>query len=96
MDRLVAADRRGLVEVSFAAATLYYVPALLMISLPVGLPRWWRAFGVLAAVPFGLYAFLFLLGREPSSQGVPAIAGYILLTIAVVGWIVSVIGSPGE
>ncbi len=81
-------------EASFAVGTLYYVPALLMISLPAGLPRWARAFGVLAAIPFGLHAILFLLGREPTSQGLPAIIGYVLLTLAVIGWIVSVIRSP--
>lgn len=83
-------------EVSFAVATLYYVPALLMISLPAQFPLWTRAFGVLAAIPFGIHAILFLLGNEPSSQGAPALIGYVLLTLAVVGWIVSVIRSPGR
>lgn len=83
-------------EVSFAVATLYYVPALIMISLPAGLPRWARTFGVLAVFPFGLHAVLFLLGREPTSQGPPAIIGYVLLTLAVIGWIVSVIRPAGR
>jgi hypothetical protein len=83
-------------EAAFAGATLFYVPALLMVSLPSAFPTWVRALGAVAAVPFGIHVALFLLGAEPTSQGAPAIAGYILLTLAVVGWILSVVRSPHE
>lgn len=81
-------------EAAFAGATLFYVPALLMISLAAAFPSWVRAVGTLAAIPFGIHASLFLLGAEPTSQGVPAIAGYVLLTLAVLGWIVALVRSP--
>ncbi|HEX2154323.1 MAG TPA: hypothetical protein VHL52_10135 [Acidimicrobiia bacterium] len=83
-------------ESAFAGATLFYVPALLMVSLPTAFPAWVRALGAAAAIPFGIHAALFLLGAEPTSQGAQAIAGYILLTLAVVGWIVSVVRSPHQ
>ncbi|MGH8871067.1 MAG: hypothetical protein ACRDWS_03745 [Acidimicrobiia bacterium] len=81
-------------EASFAGATLFYVPALLMISLPVVFRSWVRVVGALAALSFGIHAYLFLLGAEPTSQDIPALVGYVLLTLALVGWIVSVVRSP--
>ena len=76
---------------SFAAGALFYVPALLLISLPPVLPIAVRALGALAAVPFGAHAIAFLTGRGPSPSGGLAIAGYILFTASVVGWIVVVV-----
>lgn len=78
-------------EAPFAAATLFYVPALLLISAPPRFALWARAAGVLAAVPFGIYAVVFILGGNPAE--ILEIAGYLLLSVAVIGWAVDVIRS---
>jgi len=78
-------------EAPFAAAVLFYVPALLLISLPPRFPFWARAAGALAAVPFGIHAIVFLLGGNPSEG--PQIAGYLLLSVAAIGWAVDVVRS---
>lgn len=78
-------------EAPFAAATLFYAPALLLISLPPRFALWARAAGALAAVPFGVHAVVYLLGGNPSE--VLEIAGYLLLSVAVIGWAVDVVRS---
>lgn len=78
-------------EAPFAAATLFYVPALLLISAPPRFALWARAAGALAAVPFGIYAVVFLLGGKPDA--VLEIAGYLLLSVAAIGWAVDVVRS---
>jgi hypothetical protein len=78
-------------EAPFAAATLFYVPALLLISAPPRFALWARAAGALAAVPFGIHAVVFLLGWNPAE--VLQIAGYLLLSVAVIGWAVDVVRS---
>lgn len=75
-------------EAAFAAATLFYVPALLLISAPPRFAFWARAAGALAAVPFGIHAVVFLLGGKPAE--ILEIAGYVLLSVAVIGWAVDV------
>lgn len=78
-------------EAPFAAATLFYVPALLLISAPPRFPFWVRAAGALAAVPFGIHAVVFLLGGNPDE--ILEIAGYLLLSVAVIGWAADVVRS---
>ena len=78
-------------EAPFAAATLFYVPALLLISAPPRFALWARAAGALAALPFGIHALVFLLGGNPAE--VLQIAGYLLLSVAVIGWAVDVVRS---
>jgi hypothetical protein len=78
-------------DAPFAAATLFYAPALLLISVPLRFAFWARAAGALAAVPFGIHAVVFLLGGNPSE--VLQIAGYLLLSVAVIGWAVDVVRS---
>lgn len=78
-------------EAPFAAATLFYVPALLLISVPQRFALWARAAGALAAVPFGVHAVVFLLGGNPAE--ILEIAGYLLLSVAVIGWVVDVVRS---
>lgn len=78
-------------EAPFAAATLFYVPALLLISTPPRFALWARAAGALAAVPFGVHAVVYLLGGNPAE--ILEIAGYILLSVAVIGWAVDVVRS---
>ena len=78
-------------EAPFAAAVLFYVPALLLISVPPRFAFWTRAAGALAALPFGIHAVVFLLGGNPAE--VLQIAGYLLLSVAVIGWAVDVVRS---
>lgn len=78
-------------EASFAAAVLFFAPALLLISLPPRFALWARIAGALATVPFGIYAGIFLLGGNPAE--VLEIAGYLLLSVAVIGWAVDVVRS---
>ncbi len=78
-------------EAPFAAATLFYVPALLLISIPLRFFLWTRVAGALAAVPFGVHAVVFLLGGNPVE--VLEIAGYFLLSVTVIGWVVDVVRS---
>lgn len=78
-------------EASFAAAVLFFAPALLLISLPPRFAFWARMAGALAAVPFGIYAGVFLLGGKPAD--VLEIAGYLLLSVAAIGWAVDVVRS---
>jgi hypothetical protein len=78
-------------EAPLAAATLFYVPALLLISAPSRFALWARAAGALAAVPFGIHAVVFVLGGN--SAEILEIAGYLLLSVAVVGWVTDVVRS---
>lgn len=80
------------VHASFAAATTYYVPALALISIPGGLNLFARITGVLSAVAFAGHSGSHLLGHQPAPDGPFAIAGYVLLTLAVIGWIAYVVG----
>jgi hypothetical protein len=78
-------------EAPFAAAALFYVPALLLISVPPRFPFWARAAGALAAVPFGIHAMVYLVGGNPAE--ILQIVGYLLLSVAVIGWAVDVVRS---
>lgn len=78
-------------EAPFAAATLFYVPALLLISAPPRFALWARVAGALATVPFGSHAGVFLLGGNPAE--ILEIVGYLLLSVAVIGWAVDVVRS---
>ena len=76
-------------ETSFATSVLFYAPALLLISLPPAFPVWSRVAGALSGLAFGAHGGLFLLGSPQPSDGPLAGAGYALLTVALVGWIVA-------
>lgn len=78
---------------SFAAAVAFYLPALLLISVPPVLPVWARAAGVLAAVPFGTLATIALAGGTPAAALQDA--GYALLTVALIGWALEVVRGSG-
>ena len=58
---------------------------------PARVPDWSRIAGALAAIPFGPHAFLFLMGEPPSESSPYATVGYILLTVAVIGWTLAVV-----
>jgi Na+-translocating ferredoxin:NAD+ oxidoreductase RnfD subunit len=76
---------------AFAAGTALYVMALLVASLPPVLPIWVRILGVLAAIPFATYALLSLLDQHPAPSDPLASVGYVLLILAIIGWIVTVL-----
>ncbi len=77
-------------EASFAAATLFFAPALLLISLPPRFAFWARIAGALAAIPFGAHGIAYLLSGSPP-EGLLNAEGniaYPVLIIAVIGWAV--------
>lgn len=82
-------------EASFAAAVLFFAPALFLISLPPRFPFWVRITGALAAIPFGAHGIAYLLnGSAP--EGLLNAEGniaYPVLIIAVIGWAVDVFRS---
>ena len=76
---------------TFAAGVALYAVALPLASVPPAFPLWTRIVGTLAAIPFAAHALLWLLGRSPSPSGPLASIGYVLLTVAIVGWIIAVL-----
>jgi len=78
-------------EATFASGVALYVPGLLLASLPREVPVWSRVAGALAAIPFAVHAGLSWLGQNPNPGGPAATAGYILLSVAAIGWIVHVL-----
>lgn len=76
-------------DIAFASSVAFYVPGLLLASIPAGFPIWSRIAGGLAAIPFGIHAVQFFLGDAPATSGAYAIAGYMLMSVAIVGWIVA-------
>jgi hypothetical protein len=86
---------------AFAATALFYVPALVMIALPNGLPLIGRALTGLAAVPWAAFGTLYLTNPAASGDAWVStalkplqIAGYLVLTAAVISWIVVTIRQP--
>lgn len=80
-------------EASFAAGVLLYAPGLLMIALSTWAPRWVRLVGAMAALPFAAHSLIYLGGGEVDSAGPIAGTGYALLTVTVIGWILTVLRS---
>lgn len=72
---------------------LLYTPGLLMIALSEWAPAWVRLLGSLAALPFAAHSLIYLAGGAIDSTGPLAGAGYALLTVTIVGWILAVLGS---
>ena len=81
-------------EASFAAGVLLYAPALLLIAASPWAPRWTRVVGVVAAVPFAAHALAYFAGAAVEPDGLIPSVGYTLLTVAIVGWVVTVLRSP--
>ena len=78
-------------EASFAAGVLLYAPGLLLIALSGWPPRWVRLVGAMAAGPFAAHALVYLGGGTVDSTDPLAGIGYALLTVTVVGWILTVL-----
>lgn len=80
-------------EASFAAGVLIYAPGLLLIAASAWAPRWVRLAGAIAAIPFAAHSLVFLGGGAIESTDPVASIGYALLTLTVIGWIVTVLRS---
>ncbi len=76
---------------AFAAGTALYVPALLLISLPKNFAIWVRIAGIISSVVFAIVSLQIFLGNVVSPVSPLPSGGYAFLTIAVVGWIISVL-----
>jgi hypothetical protein len=76
---------------TFAAGVALYAVALPLASVPPAFPLWTRIAGTLAAIPFAAHAWLWLLGRSPAPSGPLASIGFVLLIVAIVGWIITVL-----
>ena len=70
---------------------MLYAPALLLIALSSWAPRWVRLSGAVAAIPFAVHALAYFGGASVATDGPIAAVGYTLLTLTVVGWIVTVL-----
>jgi len=75
---------------TFAAGVTLYAVALPLASVPPAFPIWTRIAGTLAAIPFAAHGLLWLLGRSPDTSGPLASIGYVVLAVAVVGWIITI------
>jgi len=78
-------------DASFAVGVLLYAPGLLLIALSAWAPRWVRIVGAGAAVPFAIHGVMYLGGAEIDSTDPLAGVGYALLTITIVGWILTLL-----
>lgn len=80
-------------EASFAVGVLLYVPGLVLIALSSWSPRWVRLVGIMAAMPFAAHGLVYLGGGEVDSTGPLAGIGYALLTLTIIGWILTLLGT---
>ena len=78
-------------QASFGAGMALYVPALLFISIPKGFPLWTRITGVAASIPFTIAASTIFLGGQALSSSPVVGAGYGLLVLTNIGWILTLI-----
>jgi len=83
-----AASSEG-AQPAFGAGMALYVPAFILIAASNAFPMWVRVVGGLAAIPFLIAASKIFMGVPvPSTDPLPG-AGYGLLTITIIGWIIS-------
>lgn len=76
---------------SFAGGTMFYWPALWMIAFADWSPMWNRVVTFVAGIVWAVYGFQWLLGHNPDPYGnIPAGAGYGLLSLAMIGWSLTV------
>ena len=78
-------------EASFAAGVLLCAAALLLIGMSTWAPYWVRIVGWMSAVPFATHALAFLGGADVDSTGALAGIAYALLTLTIVGWVLTVL-----
>ena len=80
-------------EASFAAGVFLYAPGLLLIALSSWAPRWVRLVGAIAALPFAAHSLIYLGGGAIDSKDPLAGIGYALLTVTIIGWIITILRS---
>ena len=61
------------------------------ISIPKGFPKFVRFTGVAASIPFAIAAAKIFLGEQVLSTSPLPGAGYGLLTITIIGWILIIL-----
>jgi hypothetical protein len=76
---------------SLGAAMIFFAPGLLLISAPAAQPIVSRAAGAVAAMLFATHAGIWLSGRPISATDRVSIAGYVAMTVAVIGWTVALV-----
>ena len=81
-------------DASFAAGVLLYAPALLLMATSPWAPRWTRMVGAMAAVPFAAHGLAFFGGAAVESDGPLPSVGYALLTLTIIGWVITVLRGP--
>ncbi len=81
----------GIIEgqAAFGAGTALYVPALLLVSIPIGFPIWTRITGTLTTIPFIMVTAIIFSGGQVLSTSVIASLGYGMLVITIIGWILT-------
>ncbi len=80
-------------QASFAAGMALYVPAFLLICLPQVFPLWVRITGIAASVPFAIAAGIIYSGGQVLSSSPLVGAAYGLMSLTIIGWILSLWGS---
>lgn len=78
----------------FASGVMVYVPALLLIGASGWGSLWARLAALASAVVFAAYALAYLAGGAPDPNGPMGSVGYLLLTLAIVGWIMTILREP--
>ena len=78
-------------QASFGAGMALYGPALLMINVPMILPLWVRAAGILSCIAFLIAGFMIFSGEQVLPVATLPTVGYTLLTVSIIGWIYCVV-----
>jgi hypothetical protein len=81
-------------QATFGAGMMLYVPGLFVIACSSYFALWVRAACVLSAIAFLIAAYTIFSGEVVLATTTFPSAGYALLTIANIGWIVTLIRQP--
>lgn len=74
---------------SFGAGMALYLPALCLISIPKYFPLWVRLAGMATVIPFAIAATKIFIGQEALSTSTFPGLGYGLLSLTIIGWILT-------
>lgn len=85
-----AADEKTALS-AFAACMLFYIMGFLLVCLPATFPNWVRITGLVSATLFAIASTKFYLGYGIHYNDALAGIGYGLLTITIIGWIISLL-----
>jgi hypothetical protein len=76
-------------QASFGAGMALYVPGLIIVACSAYFALWVRIAGTLSAIAFAIAAFGIFSGEVVLAASTFPSAGYALLTVANIGWIVA-------